>query len=218
PGDRSVLHQCDRARQASFPDPLERARCDAENHQGPRAARDRASWLSVPCCRSSAGVFESPSWVIVWRLRGGWPHTTDRHADETITDGQQLDQETGNAIRAFWEREQANVSGEEATRRLDEVVAHVVDERGELVAVATVAQKILPRLGQPMYYYRCFVGKAWRSSKLVRPLLRHTYKVLEKYARANNFPCIGVLLELENEGFTDSLRWAQWPSVDFSYI
>ena len=140
------------------------------------------------------------------------------HAYETITDWQQLDQETGNAIRAFWEREQANVSGDEATRRLDEVVAHVVDENGELVAVATVAQKILPRLGQPMYYYRCFVGKAWRSSKLVRPLLRHTYKVLEKYARANDFPCIGVLLELENEGFTDTLRWAHWPGVDFSYI
>jgi len=143
---------------------------------------------------------------------------TDRHAYETITDWQQLDQETGNAIRAFWEREQANVSGDEATRRLDEVVAHVVDERGELVAVATVAQKILPRLGQPMYYYRCFVGKAWRSSKLVRPLLRHTQKVLEKYARANDFPCIGILLELENEGFANTLRWARWPGVGFSYI
>lgn len=140
------------------------------------------------------------------------------HAYQTITDWQQLDPETGNAIRAFWEREQANVAGDEATRRLDQVVAHVVDERGELVAVATVAQKILPRLGQPMYYYRCFVGKAWRSSKLVRPLLRHTYKVLEQYARANDFPCIGILLELENEGFTDTLRWAHWPGVDFSYI
>ena len=42
---------------------------------------------------------------------------TDRHAYETITDWQQLDQETGNAIRAFWEREQANVSGDEATCR-----------------------------------------------------------------------------------------------------
>lgn len=140
------------------------------------------------------------------------------HAYATITDWQRLDRETGDAIRAFWEREQANVSGDEATRRLGEVVAHVVDEHGELVAVATVAQKIPPRLGQPMYYYRCFVGKAWRSSKLVRPLLRHTYKVLEEYARANDFPCIGVLLELENEGFAGSLRWAHWPGVDFSYI
>jgi hypothetical protein len=62
------------------------------------------------------------------------------------------------------------------------------------------------------------VGKAWRSSKLVRPLLRHTQKVLEKHARAHDYPCIGILLELENEGFADTLRWARWPGVDFSYI
>ena len=57
-----------------------------------------------------------------------------------------------------------DLGGRLTSSRVDEVVAHVVDERGELAAVATVAQKILPRLGQPMYYYRCFVGQAWRSS------------------------------------------------------
>jgi hypothetical protein len=143
---------------------------------------------------------------------------TDQHRYNTITDWQQLDPATGDAIRAFWEREHANVSGDEATRRLDEVVAHVVDEHGDMVAVSTVAQKVLPRLGQPLYYYRCFVGQAWRSSKLVRPLLRHTQKVLEKYARERDYPCIGILLELENEGFANTLRWAQWPGVDYTFI
>ena len=143
---------------------------------------------------------------------------TDKHAYKTITDWQQLDAADGEAIRAFWLREQANVEGDVATHRLAQVVAHVVDESGELAAVATVEPKILPRLGQPMYYYRCFVGKTWRSSKLVRPLLRHTQKVLERYARKHDFPCIGILLELENEGFADTLRWAHWSGVGFSYI
>lgn len=142
----------------------------------------------------------------------------DRHAYTTITDWQQLDPAVGDAIRAFWLREHANVEGAEAEHRLSEVVAHIVDEHGELAAVATVATKVLPRLGQPMYYYRCFVGAAWRSSKLVRPLLRHTQKVLEAYARAHDYPCIGILLELENTGFVDTLRWARWPGVDFSFI
>jgi hypothetical protein len=142
----------------------------------------------------------------------------DEHVYTTITDWQQLDPADGEAIRAFWLRERANVEGDEARRRLSQVVAHVVDERGETVAVATVEPKILPRLGQPLYYYRCFVGKAWRSSKLVRPLLRHTQKVLERYARKHEFPCIGMLLELENEGFADTLRWAHWSGVGFSYI
>lgn len=143
---------------------------------------------------------------------------TDRHAYEIITDWQQLDPAVGETIRTFWLREEANVAGDVATRRLPEVVAHIVDEHGELAAVATVATKILPRLGQPMYYYRCFVGKAWRSSKLVRPLLRHTQEVLQKYAREHDYPCIGILLELENEGFGDTLRWAQWPGVDYTFI
>lgn len=142
----------------------------------------------------------------------------DKHTYTTITDWQHLDPAVGEAIRQFWLREQANVAGAEAIHRLTEVVAHIVDENNNMVAVATVAVKVLPRLGQPMYYYRCFVGKAWRSSKLVRPLLRHTQHVLEKYARAHDFPCIGILLELENEGFADTLRWATWPGVGFNYI
>ena len=135
-----------------------------------------------------------------------------------VTDWMQLDPEVGETIRAFWLREQANVEGERATQRLHEVVAHVLDEHGELAALSTAQTKILPRLGQPMYYYRCFVGQQWRSSKLVRPLLRYTQKVLEAYARKHGYPCIGVLLELENEGFADTLRWAHWPNIGFSYI
>jgi hypothetical protein len=142
----------------------------------------------------------------------------EQRAYRIVTDWQQLDPGTGESIRAFWLREQANVAGDEATRRLDQVVAHIVDAHGELAAVATVTPKILPRLGQPMYYYRCFVGAAWRSSKLVRPLLRHAQRVLGEYARKNDYPCIGLLLELENAGFADTLRWAHWPGVDFSFI
>lgn len=143
---------------------------------------------------------------------------SERHDYRTITDWQRLDPTAAEAIRRFWLREQANVAGVEATRRLQQVVAHVEDENGELAAVATAVPKVLPRLGQPLYYYRCFVGKAWRSSKLVRPLLRHTQKVLERYAREHDYPCIGVLLELENEGFADTLRWAHWAGTGFSYI
>jgi hypothetical protein len=153
--------------------------------------------------------------TVPWRGDSQMP---DRRGYRIITDWQQLDARTGAAIRAFWLREQANVRGDEASRRLAQVVAHVVDENGELAAVATAATRILPRLGQPMYYYRCFVGKAWRSRKMLRPLLRHAQKVLETHARKNDYPCIGILLELENEGFADTLRWARWPGVDFSYI
>ena len=135
-----------------------------------------------------------------------------------VTDWKQLDNETSDAIRAFWTREGANVEGKEALRRVQQVVLHVLDENDEIAAVATAVPKVLPRLGQPLYYYRCFVGKAWRSGRLVRPLIRQSQRVLEDYARDHDFPCIGVLLELENKGFAGTLQWAHWNTTGFSYI
>ncbi|MEO6966979.1 MAG: hypothetical protein ABI132_00755 [Rhodanobacteraceae bacterium] len=142
----------------------------------------------------------------------------DRHTYRYITDWHQLDPKDADAIRAFWKREQANVEGDEAIRRLQQVTAHVLDENDEIAAVSTAIPKIIPRLGQPMYYYRCFVGNAWRSGRLVRPMLRHAQSVLEGYARERDFPCIGVLLELENAGFTGSMQWAHWKTTGFTYI
>lgn len=143
---------------------------------------------------------------------------SEKHTYRYVTDWKQLDTETADTIRAFWTREQANVEGEEALRRVQQVVLHVVDENEEIAAVATATPKVLPRLGQPLYYYRCFVGKAWRSGRLVRPLIRRTQRVLEEYAREHDFPCIGVLLELENAGFATSLQWAHWQTTGFTYI
>ena len=135
-----------------------------------------------------------------------------------VTDWQCLDPADGEAICAFWTREGANVEGITALRRLREVVAHVVTEDGQIAAVATVTPKILPRLGQPMYAFRCFIGSAWRKSTLARSLVKHTEDVLYPYARERGFPCIGVLLELENERFQTGLRRAYWSDMKMTYI
>lgn len=135
-----------------------------------------------------------------------------------VTDWQCLDPADGEAICAFWTREGANVEGITALRRLREVVAHVVTEDGQIAAVATVTPKILPRLGQPMYAFRCFIGSAWRKSTLARSLVKLSEDVLYPYARELGFPCIGVLLELENERFRTGLRRAYWSDMRMTYI
>jgi len=137
---------------------------------------------------------------------------------QIITDWQQLDAATAEAIRAFWIGENASVVGDEADRRLAQVVAHAQDGEGRLTAVATAVPHLHPHLGQPMYYYRCFVGRAWRGRNLSRTLLRHTQQVLEAFAREHDFPCIGILLELENEGFAHTLQAPQWRIPAFTYI
>jgi|SRR5690242_759809 len=139
-------------------------------------------------------------------------------AYQIITDWQQLEASAAEAIRAFWIGENASVVGDEADRRLAQVVAHAQDGEGRITAVATAVPLLYPRLGQPMYYYRCFVGRAWRGRNLSRTLLRHTQAVLEAFAREHDFPCIGILLELENEEFARVLQAPQWSVPAFTYI
>jgi hypothetical protein len=68
-----------------------------------------------------------------------------------------------------------------------------------------------------MYYYRCFIGQRWRRTRLVFALLRHAFATLETHARENGYPCIGVLLELENNRFGETLRAPAWPGIGFVY-
>ncbi|HSN01013.1 MAG TPA: hypothetical protein VLS52_08405, partial [Rudaea sp.] len=58
----------------------------------------------------------------------------------------------------------------------------------------------------------------WRTSRLVLHLLRRTFTTLEEHARRHDFPCIGVVLELENERFGETLKTAWWPNTGFVFI
>ena len=125
--------------------------------------------------------------------------------------------ENDDAVLQFWEREGALVNDVKAQERLREVVLDARDADGRLAAVCTVVPMTLPRLAQPMYYYRCFIGKQWRKTRLVFKLLIRAFEVLEEYARAHDFPCIGIVLELENNRFGETLRTPVWPSTGFVY-
>ena len=143
---------------------------------------------------------------------------SDKHTFRYVNDWQRLDPDDGKAILAMWRRDTAMTGSHDVEERLAQVAAHVVDEQGRIAAVATVDPNLAPRLRQPMYFYRCFVARPYRDGKLVRPLLCYTREVLENYARANDYPCIGIIMELENPGFAASMRWANWPKSNLSFI
>ena len=124
----------------------------------------------------------------------------------------------GMAVLEFWRREKALVDEVQAQERLREVVLHAGDVNGEVAAVCTVVLMTLPRLGQPMYYYRCFVGRRWRKTRLALRLLDRAFAILEDHAHSNDYPGIGVLLELEHPGFAKRWRMPVWPWNDFVYI
>jgi hypothetical protein len=124
----------------------------------------------------------------------------------------------GEAVLEFWKREKALGDESKAKERLREIVLHARGETGEVAGVCTAVATTLPRLGQPMYYYRCFVGRDWRKTQLVLQLLNRAFEVLEGYARNHDYPCIGVVLELENERFGATLREPVWTNTGFVYV
>jgi len=129
-----------------------------------------------------------------------------------------VDAEDAEAIGAFWRREGALNDEARIAERLRQVVMHARTPAGEVAGVCTAIAVTPPRLGQPMYYWRTFVGRQWRSTPLVMTLLKRSCASLEAYARANDYPCIGVLLELENERFSERGRSAAWWNPRFAYI
>lgn len=123
-----------------------------------------------------------------------------------------------DAVRTFWRNEGALDNAVDMDKRLPQVVMYARAASGEVAGVSTAIAILQPRFGQPMYYYRAFVGKAWRTTGLVRDLMNRSNALLEAYARERGFPCIGVLLELENAGFYRTLRKAVWWNPRFYYV
>ena len=129
-----------------------------------------------------------------------------------------VDEDAKVAIAAFWRREGALNDDAAIQQRLTQVVMHARTHDGEVAGVCTAVPVTPPRLGQPMYYWRAFVGARWRASPLVMSLLKRSCVLLEEHARAHDHPCIGVLLELENDRFRERGRMATWFNPRFVYL
>ena len=126
--------------------------------------------------------------------------------------------ESAAAVAAFWLAEGAFDQHAQVQQRLPQLVAHALAPDGSVAGVCTAHAMTPPQLGQPMYYWRTFIGARWRATPLVMQLLKHSCRLLEEHARAHGFPCIGVLLELENTRFRERGRAAHWWNPRFTYI
>lgn len=146
------------------------------------------------------------------------PAGTDRTAFDFVISWPAVAHEDGEAIKAFWHREGALAEGAGMEQRLKQVVMHARTKDGEVAGVCTALPTTPPRLAQPMYFWRAFVGARWRSTQLVMALLKRSCNLLEEHARAHDYPCIGVLLELENQRFRERGRSATWFNPRFVYI
>lgn len=135
-----------------------------------------------------------------------------------VIDWQSMQPADADAIRAFWLSEDALTDEAQMSERLKQIVLHALDADGAVAGVCTALAAMPQQLGQPLYFWRCFVGARWRSTPLVMSLLKRSCVLLEEYASARDYPCIGILLELENARFRDKGRMAVWWNPRFTYI
>ncbi|MGE8281971.1 MAG: hypothetical protein ACN6O2_16250 [Stenotrophomonas sp.] len=131
----------------------------------------------------------------------------------------QVGPELGVELATFWLQQGAISDPDEARRRADEVVCIGRDPQGDIQAIASVAIKVLPRLLQPMYYFRAFVAPGARGHDHATVMLIKSLKILQSYNAGLPQPeSLGILLELENRGLEKRSQRAYIPELNSVFI
>jgi hypothetical protein len=119
-------------------------------------------------------------------------------------------------LLAMWTRHDTLRNPVLGAARADEAVCIARDEQGEVCAVGTAVVRVLPRLRQPMYYYRQFFADSVRGQRQTVPFFDSARQVLQQYNAALPQPeSLGVLLELENQQLSARYKLAQYMGTTF---
>ena len=131
----------------------------------------------------------------------------------------QVTPELARELVAFWRDNQAISDESAATRRVEQVVCIARDEAGALCGVGTAVVKVLPRLRQPMYYYRQFFAKGLRGQHQELAFYQRCKQVLQDYNRGlGQAESLGILLEIENAKIAAAYKRAIEPGFDAVFI
>lgn len=138
---------------------------------------------------------------------------------EIVTVWKQVSPELAAELVAFWCDNKAIADESAATRRIEQVVCIARDEAGALCGVGTAVVKVLPRLRQPMYYYRQFFAKALRGQHQELAFYQRCKQALQAYNAGLKTPeSLGILLEIENAKIAAAYRRAIEPGFDAVFI
>lgn len=122
-------------------------------------------------------------------------------------------------VLAFWKQNRAIGDPDRAQQRADEVVCIARGGDGELCAISTAVVRVLPRLLQPLYYYRLFFARSVRGQGQVIPFFNRAREVLQAYNASLPEPeSLGVLLELESRYLAAYHKDAYIPEAGSAFI
>lgn len=122
-------------------------------------------------------------------------------------------------VLEFWKNNRAIGDPGRARQRVDEVVCLARGDDGGVCAVSTAVIRVLPRLRQPMYYYRLFLARSVRGQDQVIPFYNNARQVLQAHNASLPEPeSLGVLLELESRYLDAYYKAAYIPEADSTFI
>ena len=131
---------------------------------------------------------------------------------------QAVDDAVAAELVALWERHGA-LQGDAARARARQAVCIGRDDDGQVCAVATAHVVVLPRLRQPMYYYRQFFADAYRGQDQTIPFMKHARQALQDHNAARQRPeALGVLLELRNPTLAAAYTKASYAEHGYTFI
>ena len=131
----------------------------------------------------------------------------------------QVTPELADELVAFWLENKALVDEASARQRTEQAICVARDENGKLQGVSTGVIRVLPRLRQPMYYYRQFFARSLRGKHQELPFYRHCKQVLQDYnADLPVAESLGILLEIENSKIAAAYKRAIEPGFDAVFI
>jgi hypothetical protein len=125
----------------------------------------------------------------------------------------------GEELMAFWRNNKAIADDSAAAARATQAVCIARDEAGAICGVGTAVIKVLPRLRQPMYYYRQFFAKSMRGRSQLIPFYMQARQALQEYNASLAKPeSLGVLIETENAKLSSAYNHAHEPSFAATFI
>ena len=138
---------------------------------------------------------------------------------EFIPVWKQVTPELADELLAFWKDNNAIADDAAAKQRVPEVVCVARDENGALCGVGTAVIKVLPRLRQPMYYYRQFFAKGLRGQHQELAFYQRCKQVLQDYNRGlGQAESLGILLEIENAKIAAAYKRTIEPGFEAVFI
>ncbi|WP_240096455.1 hypothetical protein [Thermomonas flagellata] len=125
-----------------------------------------------------------------------------------------------DALVAFWQQHKAVADADRARARAAQAVCLLREEAsGALLGVGTAVVRVLPRLRQPLYYYRQYFAPQVRGRGVMRRFVQACRQVLEAHnAALPQAESLGLLLELENPKIARAYRHAWEPDYQAAFI